>query len=77
MADVNGITSTDINTRMKEIAKSDPIDPVATKRDITFYSAVRNNIMLDKVLTNQNEIIENQNKIMQKFNIGENLDIKG
>lgn len=76
MAEVNGITSSEIKTRTKQINE----DTLVLNRSIMSTSAttsVRNNIMLDKVLANQNTIIENQNKIMQKLGIGEKLDIKG
>lgn len=76
MTEINGITSSEIQTRTKQINE----DTSILNRSIMSTSAtasVRNNIILDKVLANQNIIIENQNKIMQKLGIGEKLDIKG
>lgn len=73
---VNGITINDIKAKTSEIAKIDSIDPAAPMRDITFYSSVINTITLDKVLANQKTIINNQNIIMQKLGVGENLDTK-
>lgn len=67
---INGVTFNDVKARTKALSQVNPIDQAAPMRDITFYATVRNNIMLDK-------IIENQNKIMQKLGIGENLNIKG
>lgn len=67
---INGITFNDVKDRTKSLSQANPIDQAAPMRDITFYATVRNNIMLDK-------IIENQNKIMQKLGIGENLNVKG
>lgn len=74
---LNGLTNKELNNRMNELIKTDPIDQATPKRDVPFYTSIRNNVMLDKVLVNQKTIIENQNKIMQKLGIGEKLDIKG
>lgn len=73
---INGLTNNELNTRMNELIKTDPIDQATPKRDIPFYTSIRNNVMLDKVLANQKTLIQNQNKIMQKLEIGERLDLK-
>lgn len=74
---INELSNNELNARMHELMSSDPIDPITPKRDVPFYTSIRNNIMLDKVLANQKIIIENQKKIMQKLGIEAKLDISG
>lgn len=75
---VNGITDKQVKFRRNDLEKSmEFVEPAgASRTELTYIASVRNNIMLDKVLSNQNIILENQNKIMQKLGIGENINIK-
>lgn len=72
---INEITYDEVNKRLNQFYQE--TNGVGGCAQITQLVAGRNNIMIDKVLANQNTIISNQAKIMQKLGIGEQLDIKG
>ncbi len=71
-ATVNGITNNDINAKIIELNKLNSQNNNMPQYDMNFgeyLATIRNNIMLDKIL-------DNQNKIMQKLGIGEKLDVQ-
>jgi hypothetical protein len=76
---VNGIANNDLNARISELYNINSQNkniPTYNFNHDNFFATIRNNIMLDKVLVNQNTIMDNQNKIMQKLGIGEKIDTK-
>lgn len=75
VATVNGISDNQVKARARDISNGNEF-PTAERAELTYIAVIRNNIMLDNILTNQKTIIDNQNKIMQKLGIGENIDIK-
>lgn len=80
MTSINGIPTVDVKTRLEDINKETPIiwstSLIKSPQEITARTAVRNNLMLDKVLDNQNKIMQNQTLIMEKMGIGKGLDVQ-
>jgi len=79
MTTINGIPSDQVNARLKEINSDTPIlwttSLIKAPQELTARTATRNNIMLDKVLENQNTIMQNQGLMMQKMGIGQKLNV--
>lgn len=80
MENINGISTADVKTRLEDINKETPIlwttSLIKSPQEITARTAVRNNLLLDKVLDNQNKIMQNQSLIMERIGIGEKLDVQ-
>ncbi len=71
MTEINGISSADTMARVKEGRNESPIIFPSfwkTASQAGVQLSARNNIMLDKVLENQQKIIENQTKIINELN---------
>ena len=74
---IDYISRQEVKNRLKELNNDTPAiyltSLIKEPQEITLRTVARNNIMLDKVLANQEIIIKNQNEILNKK--GENLDI--
>jgi len=70
---ISGISSEQVKERLKQINGETPIiwttSLLNSPQELTVRTVARNNIMLEKVL-------DNQNKIMEKMGIGDKLDVK-
>ena len=71
------ISRDDVKIRLRELNNDTPAvyttSFIKSPQEITLRTIARNNIMLDKVLENQEVIIKNQNEILK--NMGNKLDI--
>ena len=76
-SNIDNISPQEVKDRLKLLNKDTPViyltSLVKEPQEITLRTVARNNIMLDKVLANQETIIENQNKILNQ--LGNNLDV--
>lgn len=79
---INGIPKGVIEIRLRDIDQETPgrnfifpptKEEICDEARLATRTAVRNNLMLDTVLTNQQTIIANQNKILEKLD-GQKLD---
>lgn len=74
MAMINGISSDEVKARLKEVNSDTPIiwttSLMNQPQELSVRLEARNNIMLDKML-------KNQQLIMKKLGVGENLDVAG
>lgn len=84
MTTINGITSDDVKARLKQINEDTPIlwttSLIKEPQELTVRTAVRNNIMLEKILDNQQKLMLNQNLLIAKIGggkVGNNLDVQG
>ena len=82
MSNINGLSSDEVKTRLKDVNKETPLlwattSLVKAPQEVTARTAVRNNLMLDKVLANQSTIIRNQEAIAKKISLGTKLDVSG
>ena len=75
-SNMNYISKEEVKSRLKEINSTTPAiyttSLIKAPQEITLHTTTRNNIMLDKVLANQEIIIKNQNEILK--NQGSKLD---
>ena len=69
---INGITSEEVKSRLRQVNDETPVvfwstSVIKEPQDLTVRMVARNNIMLEKIM-------DNQNKIMQKLGIGQKLN---
>ena len=75
-SNIYNISPQEVKDRLKLLNKDTPViyltSLVKEPQEITLRTVARNNIMLDKVLENQEIIINNQKEILNK--LGNNID---
>lgn len=80
MTTISGISSEEVKARLKQINEDTPViwttSLVKEPQELSVRTVVRNNIMLEKVLDNQAQIMKNQAVMMEKMGVGEKLDLK-
>ncbi|MCM1338037.1 MAG: hypothetical protein NC191_00010 [Muribaculaceae bacterium] len=75
---INSISQADAYSRMKGVRNETPIlwtDLLKTPGAVAVQITARNNLMLDKIMTNQETILKNQAEILKKLNSGNKLNI--
>lgn len=75
---INVIITPDlVNARIKHINEETPLiwtNMWKSPQELTVRTTARNNLMIEQVLLNQMLLMQNQNKIMEKIGLGNNVN---